>query len=274
MIRELTTSSMLAAQELAKDINLSSAKDFQYLENYKYTLDFTNGKKLIEAIGNSLFDKIKEQKDIADIQRVRRAIIMKFLKDVKPPYIFAIPKGSFHFLNCISENFRQVFEDAKLLIAIDDLSNESREIREWWDDISNFVRTLAKNEKLELGRNGEEKTFNYEVEKLNKLKINKKPKWDGFYDNMLGYDIQSWDNKSNKIFIEAKASSSFDGKFHLSRNQWNFSVSEQNAYFIYVWIQNKTVPRIINFKELESYILEDKKSTEWKEILITPKANN
>ena len=39
MIREITTSSMLAAQELAKDTNLSSAKDFQYLENYKYTLE-------------------------------------------------------------------------------------------------------------------------------------------------------------------------------------------------------------------------------------------
>ncbi len=274
MIEEITTSSMLAAQELSKDSNLSSAKDFKHLENYKYTLDFINGKKLIEAIGSSLFDKIKEQKDVEDTQRVRREIIMKFLKEVKPPYIFAIPKGSFHFLNCISENFRQVFEDAGLLIAIEDLSNESLEIREWWDDISNFVRTLAKNEKLELGRNGEEKTFNYEVEKLNKLKINKKPKWDGFYDNMLGYDIQSWDNKSNKIFIEAKASSFTDGKFHLSRNQWNFSVSEKNSYYVYVWIQNKTVPRIINFKELESYILEDKKSTEWKEILITPKAIN
>ena len=274
MIIEITKSSMLAAQELEKDTNLLSAKDSRYLENFKYSLDFTNGEKLIQAIGNSLFNKINKQIDIIDTQRVQREIIMKFLKDVRPPYIFAIPKGSFHFLNCISENFRQVFQDAGLLIAIDNLSNESREIREWWDDISNFVRTLAKNEKLELGRNGEEKTFNYEVEKLNKLKINKTPKWDGFYDNMLGYDIQSWDNKSNKIFIEAKASSYSDGKFHLSRNQWNFSISEQDAYFIYVWIQNKTVPRIINFKELESYILEDKKSTEWKEILITPKAIN
>ena len=109
MIIEITKSSMLAAQELEKDTNLLSAKDSRYLENFKYSLDFTNGEKLIQAIGNSLFNKINKQIDIIDNQRVQREIIMKFLKDVRPPYIFAIPKGSLHFLNCISEIFSLYF---------------------------------------------------------------------------------------------------------------------------------------------------------------------
>ena len=58
---------------------------------------------------------------------------------------------------------------------------------------SNYINASDVDEKkLESGDQGEEKTFKYEVEKLKKLDINKEPIWESFYDNFLGYDIQSW----------------------------------------------------------------------------------
>ena len=54
---------------------------------------------------------------------------------------------------------------------------------------------------LDIGREGEIKTIKFEEAKLKKLKINKKPSWDGFENNLLGYDVQSWKTNYKKIYI-------------------------------------------------------------------------
>ena len=45
------------------------------------------------------------------------------------------------------------------------------------------------------------------------MRSNKKPYWASLDNNLVGYDIESWDEKNNKIFIEAKSSGHNDGTF-------------------------------------------------------------
>ena len=118
----------------------------------------------------------------------------------------------------------------------------------------------------------EEKTIKFEEKRLKKLRINKKPSWDGFENNLLGYDVQSWKTNSKKIFIEVKASSYSNGTFFLTRNEWNFSLSVKDDFFIHLWIQDENNPRIISFQELHSknYRIEDASNSEWTNIRIVP----
>ena len=267
----LNKSSLLAAIEISKDLNILKSKDLSYLESVKTSFDIKGGQKLIELIGleiiNELNTKIKEH----DYQIILRQILSKYLKDEKPGFLLRITGGRDYFLNYIDENFEQLLNDAGLYSEIN-LSKEGREIGNWWDDLSVFVRNLEKDKKLDQGREGEEKTIRYEINKLKKLDIKKKPKWISYEDNSAGYDVLSWDEEQNKIFIEVKATNNTNGLFYLSKGEWRFSVSAKDNYFIHVWIQDKKEPRIITYSELNSknYKIEDSSNAEWEKIKITP----
>ena len=93
-----------------------------------------------------------------------------------------------------------------------DDSEEFKIVYKWWDELISIVRKINDEKKVEQGRDGERKSFEYEVLKLKKMRSNKKPYWASLDNNLVGYDI-SWDEKNNKIFIEAKSSGHNDGTF-------------------------------------------------------------
>jgi len=271
MLLSFNKSSLLAAVEILKDQHFKKYKSLNYLEAQKTTLDIKNGKKIIDTIGIKLIARYNKTKDKNESKYILREILSTYMKVSKPSFILRITGGRLFFLEYVSENFEQLLKEAGLLDKID-LSVEAKKVRAWWDDLSEFVRKLDKSNKLDLGREGEEKTIIFEEKRLKKLKINKKPNWDGFENNLLGYDIQSWKNKTNKIFIEVKASSYLNGTFFLTRNEWNFSLSVKEDFLIYLWIQDHKKPRIITFQELNSkdYKIEDATNAEWTKIKITP----
>ena len=264
-------SSLLASVEILNDKHFKKYKDLNYIESQKTTLDIKNGKKIIDTIGVKLIQKYNKAKTNKDNKYTLREILTSYIKISKPGFIFRITGGRQFFLGYVSENFEQLLREAGLLDKID-FSTEGKKIRIWWDDLSEFVRKLDKSNKLDLGRKGEEKTIKFEEKKLRKLKINKKPSWDGFENNLLGYDVQSWKSLSQKIFIEVKASSYSNGTFFLTRNEWNFSLSVKNDFFIHLWIQDENKPRVISFEELHSqnYRIEDSSNSEWANIKIVP----
>ena len=267
----LTKSSLLAAQEIVKDQEIKKYKDLNFLESYKTALDIPNGKKIIETLGReTIVDLVKATKD-TNYQLALRKILTNYIKKIKPGFMYRIMDGRKRFLNFVSENFEQLLKEAGLLEKID-LSEEGQKVSNWWGEIEEFVRKLYKNRKLELGREGEKKTMIYEENKLKKLNIDKKPSWDCKDDNFLGYDIQSWDEGINKIFIEVKTSSHPSGIFYLTRNEWNFSLLEKDSFLIHLWIQDQKKPRIISFRELNgnNYKVEDASNAEWSDIKITP----
>ena len=267
----LTKSSLLAALEISNDKKIKKFKNLHYLESHKTTLDIKNGKKIIETVGSDLIDKLNNTKKYYEKQLILRDVLMIYIKKSKPGFMFRITGGRSYFLNYVSENFEQLLREAGLLENID-FSKEGQAIFKWWDEISEFVRKLDKNKKLELGREGEKKTMIYEINKLKKLNIDRNPSWDGFEDNLLGYDVKSWDEELNEIFIEVKASSHPSGIFYLTRNEWNFSLSVKDSFLIHLWVQDQKQPRMISFQELNSknYKIEDTSNAEWSNIKITP----
>ena len=267
----LNKSSLLAALEILNDKHFNKYKDLNYLEAQKTTLDIKNGKKLIDVVGANLIEKYNRTKNKDNSKIVLREILSQYFKIAKPGWMFRITGGRQFFLEYVTENFEQLLREAGLLDQID-FSDKGKKIREWWDDISEFVRKLDKSNNLDLGREGEEKTIKFEESRLNKLKINKKPSWDGFENNLLGYDVQSWKNKNHKIFIEVKASSYSSGIFFLTRNEYNFALSAKDDFFIYLWIKDSKIPRIITYNELLSkeYKIADASNSEWIKTKITP----
>ena len=264
-------SSLLASIEIINDKNFKKYKNLTYLESQKTTLDIKNGRKIIDILGAKLLKKYNDFSNYRERKYILREILALYLKKAKPGFMFRITGGRLYFLEFVSENFEQLLKEAGLLDKID-FTVEGSKIRNWWDDLSEFIRKLDKSAKLDLGRAGEEKTIRFEEKKLRKLKISKKPSWDGFENNLLGYDVQSWRTNSKKIYIEVKASSYSNGTFFLTRNEWNFSLSVKDDFMIHLWIQDNSRPRIITFQELHSknYKIEDVSNAEWSKIKIVP----
>ena len=267
----LNKSSLLAAIEISKNANLLKNEDLNYLESVKSTFDIKGGQKLIELIGIEIISELNSETKEIDYQITLRKILNKYLRDEKPGFLLRITGGRDYFLNYIDENFEQLLNDAGLYNEIN-LNKEGKEIRHWWDDLSDFVRDLDEDKKLELGREGEEKTIIYETNKLKRLNIQKKPKWVSYEDNRIGYDVLSWDKEQNEIFIEVKSTNNANGLFYLSKGEWRVSIAKKNNYFIHVWIQNRKEPRIITYNELnsKSYKIEDSSNAEWDTIKVTP----
>lgn len=264
-------SSLLASIEIINDKNFKKYKNLTYLESQKTTLDIKNGRKIIDILGTKLLKKYNDFSNYKERKYILREILALYLKKAKPGFMFRITGGRLYFLEFVSENFEQLLKEAGLLDKID-FTVEGSKIRNWWDDLSEFIRKLDKSAKLDLGRAGEEKTIRFEEKKLRKSKISKKPSWDGFENNLLGYDVQSWRTNSKKIYIEVKASSYSNGTFFLTRNEWNFSISVKDDFMIHLWIQDNSKPRIITFQELHSknYKIEDVSNAEWSKIKIVP----
>ena len=88
----------------------------------------------------------------------------------------------------------------------------------------------------------------------------------------------SWNDKAEQIFIESKATVKLNGRFYLSRNEWNTAKIKKEKYFIYIWIKESSNPRIINFKELKELVTPydtiKSKNSKWPKLEITPKGKN
>ena len=266
-----TKSSLLAALEISKDKNIHKFNNLNYLESHKTTLDIKNGKKIIEIVGNEIIDKLNNTLQESDRKIILREILMIYIKKAKPGFMIRILGARSHFLEFVSENFEQLLREAGLLETID-LSKEGQIIRAWWDDFEDFVRKLDKDKKIELGREAEEKTMIFEEKKLKRLNISKKPFWAAYENNLLGYDVKSWNEDKDEIFIEVKSSRHPSGIFYLTRNEWNFSKSVKDRFLIHLWIQDNEKPKIISYTQLQSksYKIEDASNAEWSDIKITP----
>lgn len=266
----LSKSAIEAATMIVNDQNLLKPENRLTIESADSNLDYKEGKKLIDLLGQNLFlDFFRNQNE--DKKIVLRQILKDFMIKAKPGFFYHIPKGRKIFLDYINDNVLQLFKESGLLMEADD-SEEFKNVYEWWDELILIVRKINDEKKVEQGRDGERKSFEYEVLKLKKIRSNKKPYWASLDNNLLGYDIESWDEKNKKIFIEAKSSGHDDGNFYLSRNEWNTALEKKDAYFIHVWIKDKITPVFLDFKRLynRKYKIEDAENAEWINIKITP----
>ena len=266
----LSKSAIEAATMIVDDQNLLNPQNRLTIESADSNLDYKEGKKLIDLLGQDIFfDFLKN--DYENKKIILRKILKEFMIKEKPGFLYHISKGRKIFLDYINDNIHQIFKESGLLMEADD-SEEFKIVYKWWDELISIVRKINDEKKVEQGRDGERKSFEYEVSKLKKMRSNKKPYWASLDNNLVGYDIESWDEKNNKIFIEAKSSGYSDGTFFLTRNEWNTALEKKDAYFIHIWIKDEITPNFLNFKKLYSkkFIIKDAESAEWTNIKITP----
>lgn len=92
--------------------------------------------------------------------------------------------------------------------------------------------------KEQLGEEAEKIAFDYEINLLKELKINKEVKLVSQFDVSLGYDIVSYlDNETDKPnkFIEVKSCADDNFRFYISRNEIDVAKLKGERYFLYLY---------------------------------------
>tara|TARA_Y100000994_G_scaffold122583_1_gene100649 strand:- start:140 stop:1372 length:1233 start_codon:yes stop_codon:yes gene_type:complete len=150
------------------------------------------------------------------------------------------------------------------------------EIKEF---IPNFKRTEIKTSNKEKGKNnsnnnrenyslpskkvgnaGEEHVYNFEFNYLSKIGrsdlASKIVKQYEDLTNFPGYDIQSFDDQGNKVYIEVKSTKSEKrDSFEISRNEIKSARKYKNKYFIYQVVNALKDPKILRkIKDPISYV--------------------
>ena len=197
----LSKSVIFGAIEFSKDKDVEK-RNIQVVDSKLYNSNIQAGKILANILGNEIFINLDSSKNDKEYQLSLQEILKKIMLKTKPAYLYSIRHGREAFVNALTEDEYQCFNDAGLLNKAN-LNNV--DLLNWWDEVEKFVRKEEENNLLKTGRIGEIKTLNYEVNRLKKENINKEPLWIARENNNLGYDIKSFDKKSDviyEIFIE------------------------------------------------------------------------
>ena len=105
-------------------------------------------------------------------------------------------------------------------------------------------------EKEKIGLAAEEFIFKKEIEKVKEINKKLNVEHIALTDVAAGYDILSYDDKEEKIFIEVKAISSSNFKFYLTSNELNISNILKNKYFLYLLPKDLSDPNQFDYDNL------------------------
>lgn len=109
-----------------------------------------------------------------------------------------------------------------------------------------------------VGNLGEKLVFEYESKRIEKLSKKDssfkklKPIWVSLEDDNLGYDILSYNENKEEIFIEVKSTKA--GKytnFYISKNEVEFSKANSKNYYLYRVFGLSTTKEVANFYVIE-----------------------
>ena len=163
----------------------------------------------------------------------------------------------------INKNEFQCLEFAGLFA-----SPPSLKVVEWWDTLSQAVRENVDHNKLELGRQGEMLTLNYEINRLKMIGLgDMMPLWKSIEDNTAGYDVMSYDfdheGTVREVYIEVKASNAEPCRFFLTRGEWDIAIDKNAAYMFHLWNMSNEELNICAVEQVKAHIANDKGQGRW-----------
>jgi len=106
------------------------------------------------------------------------------------------------------------------------------------------------NAKEKIGLAAEEIVLQEETKKVQKINKSLIVDHVALKDVSAGYDILSFNQKEEKIFIEVKAVSSSNFKFYLSSNEYNTAKIYNKKYFLYLLPIDLTNPQKFNYNNI------------------------
>jgi hypothetical protein len=155
----------------------------------------------------------------------------------------------------LSDGPAQCLRYAGLLGPIDE------SVRQWWDELAAHFRAEQSQKLLEIGRRGEQLSFQLETETVQRLGISEAPVWISIEDNTAGYDILSHrlteTGGLSKLFIEAKATTTSEYVFILTRHEWDVAAAVGSNFRFHFWYLPTTAVWIATVEEVAIHIPTD-----------------
>ncbi len=137
----------------------------------------------------------------------------------------------------------QTSDTRNFLISLGIIKNENDEYIILNNEILNKIKKQKKSplklkeelkSKEQLGQDAEKLVYENEVLKVKKIDKTLKVVHIALEDVSAGYDIQSYNENREKIYIEVKAVSKTNYQFHLSPNEYNISKIYNHNYYLYL----------------------------------------
>lgn len=159
-----------------------------------------------------------------------RAQLLDYVFATRPPWAALASRGREETLVYLDADVLQCLEEAGLLHEWDE------GLIQWWDLLADAGRGQVKNACLEVGREGERLSRDYERERTGRT-----PKWLSLDSNLVGYDLLSQVSRDSDagLRIEVKATTAENGyaSFHISRNEWNVAMQPIGGeYLFHLWL--------------------------------------
>jgi hypothetical protein len=220
-------------------------------------LDYESGRQLEETLSTEV--------DTADPSNFYRHCI-GCLVHTNPVWVKIITLGRHKFVQKLSRDEQNCFQFAGLLVE-----PPTSEIIAWWDQTVGKLRKIAEFEVMERARKAELLSLERERTRLRGLGIPLEPKWVGFDDNTVGYDILSYDlgeqNPINRL-IEVKSTIASPLRFILSRGEWEAALKFRPRYFFHIWDLRSEQLYERTVEDVQNQIPSDNTDGRWKQAII------
>ena len=185
--------------------------------------------------------------DISDRRIIIQDVLKALIIENSYPWKRVIKYGRSHLVNQLTENEKQVFEAADLLIE-----NPNKEIVEWWSELESLTSKTQENWGF---RDWENRSLQKEIKILESENCPHQPVWVALNDNFLGYDIISYrkiDNDWIPFYIEVKSTDSGLSKFLISDREIQTLIQSPDCYQIDFWqASNSNLTEILGTQMLQ-----------------------
>lgn len=194
-----------------------------------------------------------------------RRLLEQAIRAERPAWLQLFPRGRKAATEALPIALRQVFRTAGLMDEHPD-----RAAVEWWDRLSGLVRSESDAALTDLGRQGEYLTLAHEVDRLARLGISRAPRGVSLDDNLLGYDVLSFDRIDGAVVnvpIEVKASAN-GVRFYVTRNEYEVARRARDVWCLHHWSLRTSQLTRLSFTELEAHMPADAGRGRWQEALV------
>lgn len=240
------------------DIKINYLKNFTNLqENLNFLLELN----IFKISGNKILTNKNQSKNFKEIlidnifknnlyfQEIKE-YFQNFSLDNENKYSFE-PDENYNFLSSDVRNFlisaillKNI--DTKYIITDEVIFNKFKKKKISPSDLENILI-----QKKIIGLAAEKLVFKEEREKVKKIDENLVVEHVSLKDVSLGYDIESFNEKGEKIFIEVKAISTSNFRFYLSANEYTVSNKLKDKYYLYLLPKDLTTELQFDYNKLQ-----------------------
>lgn len=187
------------------------------------------------------------------------------ISNYNPVWASLLAKGRVEAKNFLPEDAFQCFKECGLFDKL------TEEIILYWDNLALAYRNYAQKQMIEIGRNGEKLSYNFEKERTGNVPI-----WQSIESNLAGFDILSINGKNDakKLMIEVKSTTSKIeyANVHITKNEWETAVNSLN-YIFHLWhIKENPTLFIVPVEVVSKHISLNKGEGRWESVEIPFKA--